>query len=152
MPRKIALLLLACCLLLIGYVGVIYLLAPPVVEAEYQDYASARTGDEVRDHWLPDFVPDSATSIHVRYGVDPSFLELEFLYDQQDLNQITANFAQIVDTSKARTILENLNGRRWNRRIGDKVLVFAPASKSESGETHHLVLDPIDGSAWYCVD
>jgi len=149
--KKVGLAIAALGLAGAGYVSVAYFLAPPVTEKHYATYAAAVTGNAVADHWLPDFVPKSATNLHVRYGLDPSFLELEFSYDVGDGTHLTAGFEQL-DEARLGSLREVLNGRRWQQPIPQDALLYTPTFGDASADTPLLALDMKAGQAWYLVN
>ena len=145
--------LVAIVLLFSGGAGVLYLIKPKATVKEFGSYNEAITGDELKDHWMPDLLPKSATDIYVAYEVDSGFFMIQFSYHIDDEKKISRGFEELRDAKDVKAALGDLGDMTWRNPVPDSAVVFVPdrVSYKQSEQKAYLAIDPITRMAWYSV-
>lgn len=134
----------------------LWVFSPSPTVRYYENYREVMQSDPVKRSWMPNFLPKSATKIHVVYGVDPSFERLEFYYNPADKRQMTETFRLVTDTAEANNVLENMNRKAWSHfDTSGAMLVYVPKEavrNSLFSPDIYLAIDPKIGVAWYTLD
>ncbi len=139
--------------LLAAYVFFLWLSLPPERVSTYATYDEAETGDELTDHWIPEFLPGSAKGIRVRRGVDPSFMSLEFTFSPSDKASLTSTFLVVTDPEERARVVRRLRYANWETPPPAKVEVFVKKTNPDGRRsTFILLIDSLGSHAWYSED
>ena len=121
----------------------------------FANYESAMATNEATGYAVPYFLPKSATDIHLQYGLEPSFLWVEFSYDLKDQQTLIADFQKLPSPEDENFAFDKMLRKSWVENIPAKqVNIFEiklPEGRQRVRETY-LVIDPVRGRAWYSVD
>jgi hypothetical protein len=150
MRRFLGISLLVCLAVLGIYLVLLWQTSPVIRVESFPTLAEAITGDEIKDSWVPEFMPPSASEIWVRRGQSPSFMLLEFRFDPSDENFLGSNFEELTGAEGARLSIDGSRDLSWNTRLPKKVRLFKRRLPVEqSGYEFTLFVDSSHSYAWY---
>lgn len=136
-----------------AYLGLLLATAEKGTALEFKTYEDAVSGNAQEDHWIPNFMPESAEQIYVKYGVSPSFLRLEFLTVPDDRNNILGEFRLVTDPTIVERAIHNAEAFDWTHQSDGAWSVYIPAgSTGQDAPTVFLLLGEDEKSIHYMVD
>ena len=136
-----------------AYLGLLLTTAESGTALEFETYEEAVSGDAREDHWIPAFMPESATQISVRYGVSPSFLRLEFLTVPDERVKMLGDFRLVTDPVVAERAIGNALAFDWAHDPVGPWSVYVPmGSSGKEMSTAFLLLAADEVSVRYMVD
>ena len=71
-------------------------------EKHYDDYQSLVDAGEIQRGWAPEFLPESATDIHLKYDLDENAVLLSFAFDPADAEAMTQSCTPVSRVFDAR--------------------------------------------------
>lgn len=119
----------------------------------YQNLKEARL--DINGHhgsWIPIFLPETATNLHIKYSISPGQYQLEFSYDPSEAGAMLEFFEPIKNDSK-NVALNRFKEQKWEVNAEGNLLIYKyiePSAKDNDikQKNLYLIIDEDRNLAW----